>query len=433
MASYTTQDSLLSVGRIGQAAWTKALAARGAHDPSRIVNLYHAYAPPLGLNPDLALAQGCEETGWFTSRRWVEQRNPCGLGIVADDTPGHVFDTQPHGIQAHLHHLCCYAYTLTACPVNHASTPDFRHAFHDGKPALSHLQDDARKWATKPGYVGRILAIANAVLAASDAPGATKGTTMPRKPPINTDHPSPNRGYPSGKHRPEAVVWHITQGTNSLPWLTSAASKASSNYLIARNGTIYQLVPPTESAWANGAVCAPDTTNPLIAAWRKEGVNFNQRTVSIEHEGKTSKGKGGSLTHAQIEATIGLTAWLCAEFGIAPDQTHILGHYEIDGCTRPDCPGFSGVEWTEWVRRVAAAVNPATPPPATAEPYARTYINDQGETITEINWRGFATAVEGYIVVDAGVTVVGRDGKTIYDQSLQQPDGFTGWQGRKPI
>lgn len=165
MEPYTERNSLLSPGRIGQARWSAALSERiRGFEANQISNLYHLSARLIGVNPDLALAQACEETGWFTSRRWLEQNNPCGLGITSDDVPGHVFSSPEQGIIAHVDHICCYAHTAQSCPVPHEITPDFRHSFHDGNPALSHLQDDTRKWATKPGYVGRILAIANRLL-----------------------------------------------------------------------------------------------------------------------------------------------------------------------------------------------------------------------------------------------------------------------------
>lgn len=184
-----------------------------------------------------------------------------------------------------------------------------------------------------------------------------KGATVaPSKPKIIND-PSPNQNGYGGTRRIDAIVWHITQGIGSRGWLKSAVSKASSNYVIERDGGIYCLVDPTRDAWANGQVQNPDRGNPLIAKWLAEGVNFNQRTISIEHEGFTSNNKGGSLTAAQVASTIALTAWLCATYGIAPDQTHILGHYEVDSVDRPYCPGFSAAEWSNWVGQIAALVN----------------------------------------------------------------------------
>lgn len=206
-------------------------------------------------------------------------------------------------------------------------------------------------------------AYVQAVLATIAALRAREAMTMPPKPPM-TILDSPNRDGYHGTRRVEALVLHITQGTDSRGWLTSTASQVSANYLIERDGTIYQIVPPDHDAWANGKVQSPDTSNALIARWLTERdangkpINFNQRTISIEHEGMSSDNLGGSLTPAQITATIALQAWLCATFGIAPDEEHILGHYQIDSVSRPYCPGFSAKEWRDWVARVAIAVNP---------------------------------------------------------------------------
>lgn len=185
-----------------------------------------------------------------------------------------------------------------------------------------------------------------------------QGGSVP-KPPVDASHPSPNRGGYPHAHDARCVVWHITQGTNSLGWLTNPASGASSNYLIRRDGWIYELVPPTVSAWANGRVCFPDRNEQVVDQALREGRNLNTVSVSIEHEGFTSAGRGGSLTQAQSDATVALTAWLCATFGIPPTRDGIIGHFAIDSCDRPNCPGFSQAEWAVWVARVAAMVNGA--------------------------------------------------------------------------
>jgi N-acetyl-anhydromuramyl-L-alanine amidase AmpD len=256
--------------------------------------------------------------------------------------------------------------------------------------------------------------------------------------PAVVSSPSPNKGGYQHAHEARCVVWHITQGTNSLGWLTNSASGASSNYLIARTGVIHELVPPTESAWANGKVQKPNLANPVIARALKEGRNLNTVSISIEHEGFTSSNKGGSLTTAQVDATVSLTAWLCQEFGIAPDQTHILGHYEIDAVDRPYCPGFSPGEWQYWVGRVAARlgggapVTPPQPPGATgpgaapSPPYVRAYINQRGEAVLEANFGGVAEHVDGYVVTDEGVTVTNAAGER-YARSVT-PAGFGDWR-----
>lgn len=162
---YTPATSLLSSGRIGRAAWRAALAKYNPDEAAEIVTHYHEMASVYGLNPDIALAQAVLETGWFTDHLWTERRNPCGLGITERGVLGKDYGTPQNGIVAHLHHQCCYAYTLATCPVPHVGSPDPRHTFHDGRPALSHLQEPkpGRRWAEEPGYVAKIVTILNAL------------------------------------------------------------------------------------------------------------------------------------------------------------------------------------------------------------------------------------------------------------------------------
>ncbi len=211
-------------------------------------------------------------------------------------------------------------------------------------------------------YVRGVLAQMAAWQAQDKAASAAKGGNVTISKPTVTSKPSPNRGYNGAAYKPEAVVWHITAGSgaSAVSWLTSPASNASANYVILESGERVELVNPEAgpdgAAWANGDVQKPDLSNALIAGWVRAGVNPNLKVVSIEHAGMSSAGKGGSLTPAQIEATVRLTAWLCQRFGIAPDQDHILGHYQINDVTRHNCPGFSAAEWSSWVGRIAALV-----------------------------------------------------------------------------
>lgn len=186
--------------------------------------------------------------------------------------------------------------------------------------------------------------------------------------PSVVDAPSPNCWLPDSSRRVEAIVWHITQGSDSLGWLRSPTSEVSSNYLIARDGTIYELVEPRRgSAWGNGPIKEPNLANPVIAGWVQVGANPNRRTVSIEHEGLSSNNHGGSLMTEQVDATIRLTAWLCQEFRLPADQMHVLGHYEINDVDKHYCPGFSASEWESWIGQVAALVAGQATPPAPAE------------------------------------------------------------------
>lgn len=71
-----------------------------------------------------------------------------------------------------------------------------------------------------------------------------------------------------------------------------------------------------------------------------------------------------------------------------------------------------------------AEVAPMPPDPATV----RAYLNDQHQTILEINFGGYADSIDGYTVVDAGVSV--RHGSDIYDRTLRTPGGFEQWVKR---
>lgn len=208
------------------------------------------------------------------------------------------------------------------------------------------------------------------VLAAIDQWVTTGATGMSIAAPTLIPHPSPNRNGYGGKRRVEALVWHISGGSDQsgIDWLCNPASKASCNYFNTRPGLIHELVPYTEDAWTNGIADHPNEGEALIRKWQAEGVNFNQRTIGIENGGQTSGNRGGSLTPQQIDALIHLSAWLCQENGIVPGQDTILGHYEIDSINRPYCPGFSAAEWADWTNRVVALwKGGVTPPPVRSD------------------------------------------------------------------
>lgn len=233
-----------------------------------------------------------------------------------------------------------------------------------------------------------------------------KEGSMVNKPTV-VSKPSPNRGGYAGARRVDAVVWHVTAGSgpSSLGWLTNPASQASANYLIDKDGTTYELVPPNEDAWANGAVNKPDTGNRLIARWLQEGANFNQRTVSIETVRETSAmEQPGGFTEAQHRALVALSAWLCATYGLAADRTHIIRHGQIDSVNRPHCPGLAESEMVAWIGEIAALVDgpdvsgqtPAPQPPAPpADPGFPGALTAGGHAVINgVDFEGQAVSVE---------------------------------------
>ena len=212
---------------------------------------------------------------------------------------------------------------------------------------------------------------------------------MAPTPHINRSHKwqSPNRG---GRRTPEAIVWHIADGSldGTLSWLTSPESQASSNYVVSREGVIFELVPPDVTPWTNGLICKPDLASPLVKRWVDAGTYPNEPTITIECIGYSSKRAGGSLAEPQVASLVILTAWLCQEHGIPPDRQHILGHYQIDACNRWNCPGFSAAEWQQWVARVAAML--ADAPAPGPRPFAAAYRDGRARALAFSGiWRDY--------------------------------------------
>ena len=85
--------------------WTASNQAGG----DLIVACYTAYGQLSGLGNLLPFAQGCHETGHFTSEWWVRANNPAGIGVTGQAGMGEVFASPALGILAHIAHLLAYA------------------------------------------------------------------------------------------------------------------------------------------------------------------------------------------------------------------------------------------------------------------------------------------------------------------------------------
>ncbi|MHB8644737.1 MAG: N-acetylmuramoyl-L-alanine amidase [Thermomicrobiales bacterium] len=161
---YTTESSFLSPPVGTRQAWADAVRPHNAAQADAITAAYFDLGAQIGLNADLALAQACHESAWFTSQHWTEQFDPCGLGVTSDTAPGATFASLEEGIKAHYEHLV--SYTMAADPPIIAAWGmlDPRHDFHDGMPRVSDLVRPERQWAVPgDGYAAAIVAIANLV------------------------------------------------------------------------------------------------------------------------------------------------------------------------------------------------------------------------------------------------------------------------------
>jgi hypothetical protein len=156
---------------------------------------------------------------------------------------------------------------------------------------------------------------------------------------------SPNYGYPTVRAprriKPTILaVIHIadsmTSAESQTRWSFSTNSK-SWTFMLDRNGEAVQsLDPVTQTAWTNGLVQSPDTSNPLIAAAAGSSYNFNEFCfLTIENVGMPHS---DPITPAQ-EATIRrILAWGSKLSGIPISRKTVIGHYQVDGVSRRNCP-----------------------------------------------------------------------------------------------
>jgi len=160
-------------------------------------------------------------------------------------------------------------------------------------------------------------------------------------------YPSPN--YDTSNRPIEAVVLHGTAGSvgSALNWLCNPQpqnpkARVSANYVVSRAGVVYELVDwrNHRRAWANGIVENWDKSLDWLAWCIAAGVNPNDVTVSIEHEASELAMRGRApMTDAQFNASIDLTADILRSAGrLATDKT-VVGHYQISGGRKRDCPG----------------------------------------------------------------------------------------------
>jgi len=155
---------------------------------------------------------------------------------------------------------------------------------------------------------------------------------------------TPNKSGRDG-NKPDVIVCHITEGAyaGAVSWLSSSKSQASCHFVVSKKGEITQLVPIEQMSWCNGLRIAdiPKATSKIV---KSRKVNPNKYTVGIEHEGIYKDCKG-CLTDVQKETTGKLMRHIANEIkklyniDFVFDRDHVIGHYEVDPVSKPNCPG----------------------------------------------------------------------------------------------
>ncbi len=171
---------------------------------------------------------------------------------------------------------------------------------------------------------------------------------------ISYRYTSPNKW--ANNKEIKALVLHGTAGNfdNSVGWLCNPDSEVSANYIIAKNGTIYCLVDPYKGlrAWGNGVVNKPDTKLIWLADASKNGVNPNLITISIEHEATEEEMENKTpMPRIQQVASLELCDQLLRDFNLPRTEQTIIGHHQINGVSKPNCPGVINI--TDWIQQLS--------------------------------------------------------------------------------
>ena len=139
--------------------------------------------------------------------------------------------------------------------------------------------------------------------------------------------------YFKGTNQPEAAVLHIMQGymSTARQWALTGHYGASWHFSVGRDGHIMQHLDFEDGGYHAG-IASPPAPTPTWALWKGSGVNVNNYTIGIEHEGFS----GDGFTEAQRVASRDLCRWLADTIGFAYDRDHFPPHADIDLVNRPN-------------------------------------------------------------------------------------------------
>ena len=139
------------------------------------------------------------------------------------------------------------------------------------------------------------------------------------------------------------IVIHVTQGSwsSAISWFRDSRAGVSAHYTVrSSDGKIGQSVREKDIAYHAGY-------------WP-----YNKTSIGIEHEGYI--GNSSWFTDAMYRSSARLSAYLARKYRIPIDRQHIVGHYQVPGCS-----GYGGGagchtdpgrywNWTRYMRIVRA-------------------------------------------------------------------------------
>jgi N-acetyl-anhydromuramyl-L-alanine amidase AmpD len=168
------------------------------------------------------------------------------------------------------------------------------------------------------------------------------GTNVPIEERIDTSITSPYQEPRSAP--PETIVYHFTE-TDSLDQTLSVLDERglSANYIVDKDGTIYETVNPDSKAYTQGIVKDPRQDLPGASGTIADP---NDRAIGIEivNEGNAANPGSTELTDfarytpEQLAAVDDLTRYLTERYGITPSRETLLAHSDLNTVDKYD-PG----------------------------------------------------------------------------------------------
>jgi hypothetical protein len=185
---------------------------------------------------------------------------------------------------------------------------------------------------------------------------------------------------------------------------------ADSTFWCKRDGQLDRFLNDEDKVWTNGAWSAPNLSNPVIRDLFNRGINTNDVSLTVEHQGFANQ----EITEAQYESTSDLVAYWCRTYNIPCDRNHIVGHYEVG--EHKQCPGKAVS-----INRIVEMAKLKLAPPAPATDVTLEYsdpnvwhclatdkwVVDEHGFLTE--WRKYGLKVYGYPISGARVQANSND------------------------
>jgi N-acetyl-anhydromuramyl-L-alanine amidase AmpD len=225
------------------------------------------------------------------------------------------------------------------------------------------------------------------------------------------------------------IVIHITDGNaninSTIGWFQNPNQtdgkgktiRASAHYVVGQDGEVVQMVHHNDIAY--------------------HATSANNDSIGIEHVARVArKIPGMDPTPIQYENSAALVRWLCEQYNIPMDRTHIIGHAQAAKTTHQDCPNAVW-DWKYYMRLVTTGFS-AEPPlicENVLESRAAKLTNDFYDCIQLKRWGEAAVILNGFSnsdIRDKLKTLNSRELELLRNGALEF---MPGWSDRivKPI